>query len=176
MNAKCRHHRANSKNDAATEDDGGAGAVERELRNHPDKAWVSWLLHSGISIGYKGPTPYTARNLSSALQHPKVITSKLQKEVATGRDLVPSQTRDPDLSSYHCHVPRHPDLSSYHTTAMLPDTLISPNTTAMFPVVPRSTLLATRPYSVPAGQPTQSVSPTHPVQRTHSKSKRVSRG
>ena len=65
MNAKCRHHRANSKNseqkdDAATEDDGGAGAVERELRNHPDKAWVSWLLHSilnGISIGYKGPHP-----------------------------------------------------------------------------------------------------------------------
>ena len=70
---------------------------ERELRNHPDKAWVSWLLHSilnGVSIGYKGPhTPYTARNLSSALQHPDVITSELQKEVAAGRVLGPFADR-----------------------------------------------------------------------------------
>ena len=70
---------------------------ERELHNHPDKAWVSWLLHSilnGVSIGYKGPhTPYTARNLSSALQHPDVITSELQKEVAAGRVLGPFADR-----------------------------------------------------------------------------------
>ena len=70
---------------------------ERELRNHPDKAWVSWLLHSilnGVSTGYKGPhTPYTARNLSSALQHPNVITSELQKEVAAGRVLGPFADR-----------------------------------------------------------------------------------
>ena len=70
---------------------------ERELRNHPDKAWVSWLLHSilnGVSVGYKGPhTPYTAHNLSSALQHPDVITSELQKEVAAGRVLGPFADR-----------------------------------------------------------------------------------
>ena len=70
---------------------------ERELRSHPDKAWVSWLLHNilnGVSIGYKGPhTPYTARNLSSALQHPDVIASKLQKEVAADRVLGPFADR-----------------------------------------------------------------------------------
>eukprot|EP00731_Ephydatia_muelleri_P028107 Em0019g980a len=70
---------------------------ERELRNHPDKAWVSWLLQSilnGVSTGYKGPhTPYTARNLSSALQYPDVITSELQKEVAAGRVLGPFADR-----------------------------------------------------------------------------------
>ena len=67
------------------------------MRNHPDKAWVSWLLHSilnGVSTGYKGPhTPYTARNLSSALQYPDVITSELQKEVAAGRVLGPFADR-----------------------------------------------------------------------------------
>lgn len=40
---------------------------ERELRNHRDKAWVTWLLNSiqyGVSISFNGPhTPCTARNL-----------------------------------------------------------------------------------------------------------------
>lgn len=42
---------------------------ERSLSNHPDKAWVSWLLHSikyGISIGFNGPrTPLKSHNLIS---------------------------------------------------------------------------------------------------------------
>ena len=38
-------------------------------------------------------TPYTAHNLSSALQHPDVITSELQKEVAAGRVLGPFADR-----------------------------------------------------------------------------------
>ena len=67
------------------------------MHNHPDKAWVSWLLHSilnGVSIGYKGShTPYTARNLHSALQHPDVISSELQKEVEAGRVLGPFADR-----------------------------------------------------------------------------------
>ena len=70
---------------------------ERELSNRPNKAWVSWLLHSilhGISIGFNGPrTPYIARNLSTALQHPEVISSELAKEVATGRVLGPFTDR-----------------------------------------------------------------------------------
>ena len=40
---------------------------QQSLSNHPDKAWVSWLLHSikhGISIGFIGPrTPLKSHNL-----------------------------------------------------------------------------------------------------------------
>ena len=47
---------------------------ERELANHPDKAWVSRLLTGidmGVDIGYKGPRgPQDSPNLSSAYQHP----------------------------------------------------------------------------------------------------------
>ena len=39
---------------------------ERELRNYPDKAFVTWLLDAidnGVSIGYSGPrTPHTSHN------------------------------------------------------------------------------------------------------------------
>ena len=70
---------------------------ERELRNHPDKAWVTWLLHSiqhGVSLGFNGPhTPYTARNLPSAFQHPEVVSSELQKEVAASSVLGPFTDR-----------------------------------------------------------------------------------
>ena len=54
-------------------------AFEHELKKHPDKAWVSWLLQhpdkawvswllngidNGVSTGYNGPHfPFTARNL-----------------------------------------------------------------------------------------------------------------
>ena len=41
------------------------------LGDHPDKAWVTWLLNSilySVSIGFNGPhTPYTARNLPLSL-------------------------------------------------------------------------------------------------------------
>ena len=66
---------------------------ERSLSNHPDKAWVSWLLHSikhGISIGFNGPrTPLKSHNLISAYQHPDIINSELSKEIAAGRVLGP---------------------------------------------------------------------------------------
>ena len=59
-------------------------AFEHELKAHPDKAWVSWLLNgidNGVSTGYNGPHfSYTARNLTSALQHPEVVDDELQKE------------------------------------------------------------------------------------------------
>ena len=45
-------------------------------------------------ISFTGPhTPYTARNLSSAFQHPEVVSSELQKEVAAGRVLGPFADR-----------------------------------------------------------------------------------
>ena len=68
-------------------------AFEHELKAHPDKAWVSWLLNgidNGVSTGYNGPHfSYTARNLTSALQHPEVVDDELQKEVESGRILGP---------------------------------------------------------------------------------------
>ena len=66
---------------------------ERSLSDHPDKAWVSWLLHSikhGISIGFNGArTPLKSHNLISAYQHPDIISSELSKEIAAGRVLGP---------------------------------------------------------------------------------------
>eukprot|EP00731_Ephydatia_muelleri_P003033 Em0001g3033a len=72
-------------------------AFERELKGHPDKAWVSWLLNgidNGVSIGYNGPHfPITARNLTSALLHPEIVDAELQKEVELGRILGPFSQR-----------------------------------------------------------------------------------
>ena len=72
-------------------------AFERELKGHPDKAWVSWLLNgidNGVSTGYNGPHfPFTARNLTSALQHPEIVDAELLKEVELGRILGPFSQR-----------------------------------------------------------------------------------
>ena len=57
----------------------------RFLNKHPDQAFTSKLLHSleyGFDIGYRGPhTPLIAKNLHSAIEHPKVIDEALQKEI-----------------------------------------------------------------------------------------------
>ena len=63
------------------------------LANHPDKAWVSWLLdaiRNGVSLGYTGPRgPSRAPNLVSAHQHPEIVTAELNKECSAGRILGP---------------------------------------------------------------------------------------
>ena len=50
---------------------------EHELRLHPDKAWVTWLLDgidNGVSIGYTSSvSPFRSRNLSSAHAHPDLV-------------------------------------------------------------------------------------------------------
>ena len=55
----------------------------KELANHPDKNWVSWLLRSiqdGVQIGYKGSRhPLQAKNLLSSRFHPEVIRAELDK-------------------------------------------------------------------------------------------------
>ena len=70
-----------------------SSTFEQELRNHPDKAWTSWLLagiDNGVSTGYNGPRfPHTARNLASARKHPDIIDTELAKEIAAGRILGP---------------------------------------------------------------------------------------
>ena len=73
----------------------------RELANHPNKAWVSWLLQAirtGVPLGYTGPRgPSTAPNLISAHQHPHIVTAELQKECAAGRILGPLSSPLPNL-------------------------------------------------------------------------------
>ena len=65
--------------------------LERELSNHPNKAFVKQLINylcHGCLIGYKGPQfPYCATNLVSAFQHPEVIDATLEKECQLGRIL-----------------------------------------------------------------------------------------
>ena len=77
---------------------------EIELAQHPDKAWISWLLDGikhGVRIGYFGPRqPLLSRNLTSANLHPHIITEELQKEVSAGRIIRPFATNP--LPSLHC--------------------------------------------------------------------------
>ena len=72
-------------------------AFEQELKHHPNKAWVTRLLHGmdfGVSTGYKGPhLPYQAHNLASALAHPEAVDAELDKEVQAGRVLGPFSLR-----------------------------------------------------------------------------------
>ena len=72
-------------------------ADQRELANHPDKAWVSRLLTGidmGVDIDYKGPRgPQDSPNLSSAYQHSNIIQSELQKELDAGRVQGPFSAR-----------------------------------------------------------------------------------
>eukprot|EP00731_Ephydatia_muelleri_P036952 Em0362g2a len=56
-------------------------AFERELKGHPDKAWVSWLLN-GIDNG-----------VSTATMHPEIVDAELLKEVELGRILGPFSQR-----------------------------------------------------------------------------------
>lgn len=76
----------------------------RELEHHPDKAWVSWLLHAidhGVAIGYDGPRrPRETRNLASAAAHPEAIDKELHKELAAARVLGPYA--EPPLPRLQC--------------------------------------------------------------------------
>ena len=70
---------------------------ERELVNHPDKAWTHWLLNSiknGVALGYDGPRgPSEAHNLKSALEHTQVIDEELRKECLASQILGPFSSR-----------------------------------------------------------------------------------
>ena len=70
---------------------------ERELVNHPDKAWTHWLLSgikNGVALGYDGPRGLReAWNLTSASQHAHVIDEELRKECLAGRILGPFPAR-----------------------------------------------------------------------------------
>ena len=62
-------------------------SFEQKLKHHPNKAWVSRLLHDIDFGGYKGPClPYQTRNLALALAHPEAVDAELDK---AGRVLGP---------------------------------------------------------------------------------------
>ena len=79
---------------------------EHELAHHPDKVWISTLIHGltfGVRLGYTGPRlKMHARNLLSARKHPEAIDSELAKERAAGRILGPFQS--PPMPHLHCSV------------------------------------------------------------------------
>ena len=87
--------------------------IERELVNHPDKAFVKQLISDlvhGCSIGYHGPQfVANAKHLSSALQHTNIINESLKKETEAGRILGPFHT--PPLPNLRCSglgaIPKH---------------------------------------------------------------------
>ena len=89
--------------------------IERELADHPDKAFVKQLISNlihGCSNGYHGPHDQFAANakhLSSALQHTNIIDESLRKETEAGRILGPFHT--PSLPNLQCSglgaIPKH---------------------------------------------------------------------
>ena len=80
------------------------GEWRRALQQHPDPTWVQHLtqgLQDGFRIGYTGPRRFRlSRNLSSALEQPKVISDYLHAECAMGRTLGPFTT--PPLPYLQC--------------------------------------------------------------------------
>jgi hypothetical protein len=72
-----------------------------DLAHHPNKAFTLQLLtglQHGVNIGYRGPvSPNSAKNLSSALQHPHIIDAELAMEC-----VVFGPFRSRPLTSLHC--------------------------------------------------------------------------
>ena len=80
-------------------------SLELELSSHPDRAFVTILIHAlkyGMHIGYNGPQKYrVSRNLISARQHPDVISANLQKEIKLRRVAGPFPSVP--LPNFQCH-------------------------------------------------------------------------
>jgi len=79
--------------------------LERELSQHPNRNFVNNLisgLRYGTHVGHTGPEKSrVSRNLVSAIQHPKVVSTNLAKEINLGR--VAGPFNDPPLPNLQCH-------------------------------------------------------------------------
>ena len=80
--------------------------LERELSHHLDPNFAHDLISAlryGAHVGYTGPRkPRVSRNLVSAIQHPEVVSSNLNKEIQLGRVAGPFDSSPiPDLQ---CHL------------------------------------------------------------------------
>lgn len=82
--------------------------LERELCGHPDRNFVNFLLTAlryGIRVGYLGPQKARVlRNLTSASQHPEVVSANLDKEISSGGVLGPFPSSP--LPNFQCHPVR----------------------------------------------------------------------
>ena len=76
-----------------------------ELVNHPNRSFVDNLVNAlryGTRIGYLGPPKFrVSNNLTSATQHPEVISGNLSKEMSLGR--VAGPFLSPPLPNFQCH-------------------------------------------------------------------------
>ena len=79
--------------------------LARELENHPDTTFVSYLISGlleGFYIGCFGPErTRISRNLRSAEDNPLQVQEYLEKELKAGRILGPFQS--PPLPDFQCH-------------------------------------------------------------------------
>ena len=79
--------------------------LERELSHHPNRDFSNSLINAlrvGTHVGYTGPEKNrVSRNLISAVQHSKVVSSNLTKEISLGRVAGPFPS--PPLSHMQCH-------------------------------------------------------------------------
>ena len=87
--------------------------LQRELKFHPDQAFVQTLLHNlghGCNIGFNGPQfTHFSNNLPSSFQHPSILDANIATECNLGRMLGPFQI--PPLPNFRCSglglVPKH---------------------------------------------------------------------
>ena len=70
-----------------------ADAFETELTNHPDREFVSHIVHAckfGVDIGFEGErTPYVCDNWPSVRQFAEAVEKDIQKDLQLGRKLGP---------------------------------------------------------------------------------------
>lgn len=78
--------------------------LAQELLNHPDRQFVSDLVHDlqfGCRLGYQGPRYHRITpNLKSTLLHPNAVTEALMKEVSRGHTAGPFSS--PPLPTLQC--------------------------------------------------------------------------
>ena len=90
---------------------------EWALRDHPDKAFVRYLLRGlreGFRIGFSRSTPLRSatRNMQSVALHPDVISAYISNERTRGRFLGPF----PPHLLPHCHISRFGVIPKGHNT------------------------------------------------------------
>ncbi len=79
---------------------------ERELATHPDQKFARYVtqgIKQGFRVGFNHVAPLisSSSNMSSALEHPQVVSDYLQQEVTLNRMLVVPAA---DLPLIHCHI------------------------------------------------------------------------
>ena len=79
--------------------------LERGLSDHPNRDFSNSLINAlrfGTHVGHTGPEKNrVSRNLISAVQHPEVVSSNLNKEISFGRVAGPFPS--PPLRHFQCH-------------------------------------------------------------------------